>query len=464
MVASESAREVPRESTLTVHWGRELLRLPWGTTEELSFSGRFLCGLASSDLRTYIRNAHATEVGAVLLNGEVALPLTRPSGARCRGDGLRSYTSSAYAHYVDLAADEQSIYGETARQKIARRGKATAILLSVPLSCATLLLRTMTCVWGLLAKWCELDLCVYVNNWLLSTTLPPAGAPVYHVAGLTRLLTREMPCHTLAYRCVDARTQPALLTALVASGWSIVPARYVHFQEPEDPALWKRQAVKHDLRLAARRLKNTCDEGNKGRGSKANRRIGGSGQVGGDSKSGTLEWRLLHKDDSFATFARCAQLYELLYVDRYSAGNPQFTPEFIAFAIRERVLTLLVLEDRAANTIDGVLGYYVRGGFLTTPLFGYDTHQPSEAGLYRLLSLKVLQEGYRLGVTVHASGGAGGFKRQRGATSTVEYMAVYTAHLPWRRRFAWYILGLFLNPVARLAKQDAVQSAKSKEA
>ena len=70
-----------------------------------------------------------------------------------------------------------------------------------------------------------------------------------------------------------------------------------------------------------------------------------------------------------------------------------------------------------------------------------------------------LQEGRRLGVEVHASGGAAGFKRQRGAASAVEYIAVHDAHLPGRRRAAWLVLRALLKPLAALATQDAVGCA-----
>ena len=40
----------------------------------------------------------------------------------------------------------------------------------------------------------------------------------------------------------------------------------------------------------------------------------------------------------------------------------------------------------------------------------------------------------------HASGGAGEFKQHRGARSTVEVVAVYVRHLPWRRRLPWRIM------------------------
>ena len=100
-----------------------------------------------------------------------------------------------------------------------------------------------------------------------------------------------------------------------------------------------------------------------------------------------------------------------------------------------------------------MLGYVTRGGFYTTPLFGYDTTLPDSDGLYRLLSLRDIQECRKLGLHCHASGGAGEFKQQRGAVSVIECYAIYTAHLPLYRRIPWLLLRCFLwNGVARRFK------------
>jgi hypothetical protein len=78
---------------------------------------------------------------------------------------------------------------------------------------------------------------------------------------------------------------------------------------------------------------------------------------------------------------------------------------------------------------------------MTQPLFGYDTSLPMDEGLYRLLTLVTLQEGVRRGLLVHASGGVGKFKKVRGGESVTEYNAVYTKHLPKRRRLPWKLIG-----------------------
>jgi len=87
------------------------------------------------------------------------------------------------------------------------------------------------------------------------------------------------------------------------------------------------------------------------------------------------------------------------------------------------------------------MGFFVRNGAMTQPLFGYDTSLPLEEGLYRLLTLVTLQEGVKRGLLVHASGGVGKFKKVRGGESVTEYNAVYTKHLPRKRQLPWKLIG-----------------------
>ena len=71
------------------------------------------------------------------------------------------------------------------------------------------------------------------------------------------------------------------------------------------------------------------------------------------------------------------------------------------------------------------------------------------------LSLLVLLEARRAGLRlVNASGGANGFKRQRGARSTVEFNAVFVEHLPWWRRLPWLVMAV----IGKLIKIDKMLS------
>ena len=139
------------------------------------------------------------------------------------------------------------------------------------------------------------------------------------------------------------------------------------------------------------------------------------------------------KELSDDELARSLDLYNMLYLEKYSYYNPQFTFEFMKLARDEEILHLRAL--KRDGKINAVMGFFIRNGAMTQPLFGYDTSLPQEEGLYRLLTLITLQEGMKRNLLVHASGGVGKFKKVRGGKSVIEYNAVFSKHLPaWRQR------------------------------
>ena len=139
------------------------------------------------------------------------------------------------------------------------------------------------------------------------------------------------------------------------------------------------------------------------------------------------------KDFSDEDLARSVDLYNMLYLEKYSYYNPQFTFEFMKLARDEGILHMLAL--RRDGPINAVIGFFIRNGAMTLPLLGYDTSLPQTEGLYRLLTQLKIQEGLRRNLLIHSSSGVGKFKKARGGKSVIEYNAVYHNHLPaWRQR------------------------------
>jgi hypothetical protein len=77
--------------------------------------------------------------------------------------------------------------------------------------------------------------------------------------------------------------------------------------------------------------------------------------------------------------ARSLDLYNMLYLKKYSYYNPQFTFEFMKLARDNEILHLRAL--RRDGQINAVMGFFIRNGAMTQPLFGYDTSLPQEEGL-----------------------------------------------------------------------------------
>jgi len=136
--------------------------------------------------------------------------------------------------------------------------------------------------------------------------------------------------------------------------------------------------------------------------------------------------------------ARLKDLYDQLYLDKYSLYNPQLTEAFFRAALSQHWLELWAL--RADARLDGILGFVKYQGVMTTPLVGYDRSVPEDKGLYRLISWKLIEQAERGGLILHQSSGAAKFKKHRGSEPSIEYSYVFDCHLAHRRRLPWQLL------------------------
>ena len=357
--------------------------------DDLAYAKRYLRLLVRDGADVHVANADGVVCGVALLGGRVPLPLSKPRSDRVVSHRRCSYTTSAYAQFAQYVEDEVRFHAASLPERLHGRGLGPRWLCTV-LGCAVaLLLHLVLRGWSRLCDACGVVDTIYLNSWLLSTSLHTAMRPnslpdavEQHLTlraqmrGLTSQLVSSHPGHVLAYRSLDERSAPGLLAVLDSQGWLRIPARYVHYQQATDPALWAQNNVQHDMRLERNRLASA------GRG-------------------GTYCWHTLTVADmdsltSPAVLGRIVECYNLLYVDKYSPSNPMFTAAFIESAVRQRLLTVLVLIDQARlhappsaraissarddehgcafdgghdwhAAIDGVLGYYTRGRFMTTP-------------------------------------------------------------------------------------------------
>jgi hypothetical protein len=246
-----------------------------------------------------------------------------------------------------------------------------------------------------------LDKVAYVNNYLLSTNLYPS-VNNDQLSALSEALPKWFPDRVIVFRSVDQKKNPHVYQSLENSGYELVLSRQVWYMEPESAL--KTTQCKEDMRVLRK------------------------------SEYDVVSGRDLSDDE----LRRALQLYEMLYLQKYSFYNPQFTFDFLKLARDEEILHLYALKKN--GRVNGVMGFFIRNGAMTQPLFGYDTSLPQEEGLYRLLTLVTLQEGVKRGLLVHASGGVGKFKKLRGGESVTEYNAVFTKHLSFRRQLPWKLI------------------------
>lgn len=251
---------------------------------------------------------------------------------------------------------------------------------------------------------------VHINNYLLSTNLYPELSDE-GVKEIRDFMVDKYPDHTLIFRSVNSYPDGSALEKFKKNGFFPVASRQLYIQDPERREVKISKSYKKDISLFKR------------------------------SGYEIVSAEAITESD----LPRILELYNFLYIDKYSELNPQFTLEYLRWAKRTRFLKIHVLKKE--GKIDGVVGYYRRGRFMTTPLFGYDTHLPVETGLYRLLSTLLIDHARDAGLLLNASSGASEFKRARGGVVYSEFNLVYTAHLSFGRRATWAGLRIFTNSV-----------------
>lgn len=251
---------------------------------------------------------------------------------------------------------------------------------------------------GGLLKAGRINKVVHLGNWMLSTNLH-GGWRGEDIPAIRTFLTGAYPDHLLAVRSINRWSDPTLADALEADGWRLLPARQIYVTEDLSTAWRPRRDTRRDLALleAARdRLDPLAS---------------------------------LRPGDA----ARIRELYDLLYLGKYSALNPAFTEAFIEMTHASGVLRYRGLRAPDGQ-LEAVVGAMVRGGILTTPIVGYDTARPASDGLYRMASAMLALMAEEAGARLNGSAGAASFKRHRGAEPVIEYTAYFARHLSAPRR------------------------------
>jgi hypothetical protein len=366
---------------------RTISQFAWPDHEEGQYAKGYLLPLLQEQTDRWIANTKT--ILAVLSVDDRVIPLTINEQ-----EYENSYVCSPYTHYVSYARQELSLLNN----------RPVEMLLSAMLAPISLILKAS-----------RFNKTVHVNNWLLSTNLYPSLTES-QVEEVLAFLQAAYPQHTLVFRSLNKTTNDSLLEALKQRGCMTVPSRQVYMLDPQarggasSKARW---LIKRDFELI--------------------------------QKHG---YEIVKPNDlSEADMPRLVELYNLLYLDKYSLYNPQFSERFFALAWRERLLQLYALRNIKSGRIDAVLGSFSRNGVMTTPVFGYDTALPKELGLYRMLSAVLVSLAREQGCLLHESSGAAQFKRNRGATSDIEYSAVFHRHLPLYRKVGWTLLYKVLQRV-----------------
>lgn len=267
---------------------------------------------------------------------------------------------------------------------------------------------------GVLLEAGQADRTVQWSSGLLSTNLH-APELIEDAREVTDALVERFPKHAVLVKNINGFEDATLPARLQSLGYQLMVSRQIYFFDGKSAGFLSRSDVKRDLK-ALRALE---------------------------------EYSIVNHDQfSLEDVSRVTQLYAMLYLDKHSRLNPQYTEVFVTRAWRERLLEFRGLRH-VSGRLDAVYGCYRRGLVTSTPFIGYDTSLGGDVGFYRLLVAMLLRDVAEKGLLLNYSSGAGAFKRRRGGVPAIEWNALYTRHLPPGRRAVYGALGALMNGMGR---------------
>jgi hypothetical protein len=265
---------------------------------------------------------------------------------------------------------------------------------------------------GLIAA--GLERTVQWSSWMLSTNLHSEYLAT-DAPRMTELLLRRYPEHAILVRNVNDFQDPSLPKSLQDCGYELWTSRWIYFFDGRNDHFTGKSTVRRDAK-ALLALQN---------------------------------YEIVEHDSLYSEDApRIAELYRMLYLDKHSHLNPQYTTRFVESALANKLLEFRGLRH-ISGRLDGIFACFSRGQVTSTPFIGYDTSLPTELGLYRHLVSMLLAQVSRKKLLLNYSSGAGEFKRRRGGTPVLEYNAIYIRHLSPARRFVLSQFGKLVNQLGR---------------
>lgn len=351
--------------------------------EDAKYAYNYLSPMIKEGVKKYIKNIE-TDL-KILKIDNILLPININEK-----EYNNSYTSSLYAHYVSYAKEELKE-------------------LKSPL--LEFVLKNILNVLGCFYKLFKIDKVVYVNNWFLSTNLYLELTKEQYKR-ITDFLKEKYPNYAIIFRSLNENLLKKELSYFKDLGYNLLGSRQVYIFDYDKRKNLKgkdKNKLNKDIHL----LKNS-------------------------------EYKILNiKKDNID---KVLDLYNQLYLDKYSKYNPQFSEDFISLCANNNLLKFkLLVKD---NEINAVLGYFKRNNIMTTPIFGYDMKYSKEEGLYRMLSAQLVLESENSGCTINMSSGASKFKIYRGAISSIEYSEVLYSHLSFYRKLGYKLLFFVINKIA----------------
>lgn len=140
--------------------------------------------------------------------------------------------------------------------------------------------------------------------------------------------------------------------------------------------------------------------------------------------------------------ARCKELYDDLYLQKYSMHNPDYSIEYLRDLIESDVLRFHVIHAKSGKVL-AFCATQKSDNVLSCPMLGYDKN--SSIPLYRAIMCVAPMIAMKAGLALNHSAGAPIFKKNRGAIAMMEYILIIDNHLPAWRRFGYSVIAKTLR-------------------
>lgn len=253
----------------------------------------------------------------------------------------------------------------------------------------------------------KIDTNVFLNNYIFSTNFFNKKWETLNINYLTNSIISKYNDKAIILRSVNEVQNPNLYKKLLKNGWVKLVSRQVYIFKN-----WEKILEHHNTNMDLKLLSST-----------------------------KYSFREL-SGDNFEEFQIAENLYNKLYLDKYSKNNIQYTAKYLQELHLNKLIVLKLLINNENNTPVGVVGIIGEDGVITAPIVGYNTDLDKKEALYRRIIIYIIKYANDNNLLLNLSSGASDFKTRRGAEAQLEYMFVYTKHLSSGRKVFWKLLAL----------------------
>lgn len=259
-------------------------------------------------------------------------------------------------------------------------------------------------------KWGQINKNVHVNNFLLSTNPYPTWQGA-EIEAITQFIKRDFPDHAIIFRSLNRYQHQHLLDIFTAKQYKLIGSRQVYIFDLTYERWLKHKINKIDNKLIQQKNLTFLD----------------------------------HEDMS-EYIEQALELYNKLYLQKYSKYNPQLTLEYFKTCYQEKIIYFQGYKDKN-DVLKTFSGLFIIDKTITSPIVGYDTAAPQSDGLYIHGAQLAILYKFKSNLLLNLSSGVSKFKRMRGGQPSIEYSAIFIEHLSFRRRITWQILRFISNKI-----------------